>query len=557
MFNLKRTSLDNFRVFNTAANIEFSQITVLTGANNSGKSSVFKALLLLKENLKNGLFHDLNFAVGNHNLGDFSSTKSRSSTGNNTLKFTLDMVAGDEDTIRTELHYSPYPNFPEKAFIRFLGISWLDNGEEADLIRIERMVDDEQFPVESFSITVNIGNFITHKFQEYSYLLQERELAVKLSEANANLAGFAGTLDLSLYQYSVEGVSGKLGDYSNVDSLLLTPLGDFAMWDLLGENEFWQSGSGRMFLLEYSKFGTDDPDDDEMDHRREAADYIFDEVLDISGLTYKMQEWIEPVMEYHLVNQIADIQHLSAFRGNSKRIFSLVDDNSLDSILFEFIQRYDKLKPNERTFLHTWISRFGIGDELIVQRLSGIGTIVKVKREGELYDLTDLGFAFAQLLPIILKVILVIHAAVNELSEIRFDLGDEDESESDALKRWDENIMYYPTLLLIEEPESHLHPKLQAELADFFAAASSRYNIQFAIETHSEYLIHKLRYLVLKKVMQPEDVNIYYIDGLNPKASGKIRNIRIREDGSLTNDFGSGFLDESGKWMELLKVTYN
>ncbi|MBD0258378.1 MAG: AAA family ATPase, partial [Cytophagales bacterium] len=52
---------------------------------------------------------------------------------------------------------------------------------------------------------------------------------------------------------------------------------------------------------------------------------------------------------------------------------------------------------------------------------------------------------------------------------------------------------YNPTLLLIEEPESHLHPKLQADLADFFAAASSRYNLQFAIETHSEYFIHKLR----------------------------------------------------------------
>ena len=40
-------------------------------------SSLFKSLLLLKENLRNGLFSDLNFAVGNHNLGDFNSTKSR------------------------------------------------------------------------------------------------------------------------------------------------------------------------------------------------------------------------------------------------------------------------------------------------------------------------------------------------------------------------------------------------------------------------------------------------------------------------------------------------
>jgi predicted ATPase len=555
MFYLKKIALDNFRIFNSDTHIHFSQITVLTGANNSGKSSLFKSLLLLKENLRGGLFSDLNFAVGNHNLGDFNSTKSRVNAGNNTVKFTLDMIAGGEDTIRLELHYSPYPNFPEKAFIRYLGVDWLENGEAFDLIRIERVLDDQQFPIESFNISVNLRNFITHKFTEYAYLIDPKALQKKLAAANEHLPSLAEHIDLSLYQYAIEGVSGKLGDYSDVDSLLSTPLGDFAMWDLLGENPFWQSQDGRLFLLEYNDYNLDDPDEDEMGYRRQAVEYIFDEVLGVSGLTYKMQEWIEPVLEYHVVSQIADIQHLGAFRGNSKRIFSLVDENSLDSILFDFIQRYDKLKPNEKTFLDTWISRFGIGEELLVQRLSGIGTIVKVRREGELYDLTDLGFAFAQLLPIILKVILVIHGAVNELSEIRWD--EEEESEAEALKRWDEKIIYNPTLLLIEEPESHLHPKLQADLADFFAAASSRYNMQFAIETHSEYFIHKLRYLILKKVLPADAVNIYYIDGLNPKASQKIRDIRIREDGSLTNDFGSGFLDESGKWMELLKVTYN
>jgi len=386
-------------------------------------------------------------------------------------------------------------------------------------------------------------------------------LKKKLAAANRSLASLADHLDLNLYQYSIEGVSGKLGDYSDVDSLLTTPLSDFTMWDLLGENEYWQSQAGKMFLLEYNEYNPDESDEDELDHRRQAVEYIYDEVLGMSGLAYKMQEWIEPVLEYHIVNQIADIQHLGAFRGNSKRIFSLVDENSLDSILFDFIQRYDKLKPNEKAFLDTWIGRFGIGDELQVQRLSGIGTIVKVQREGELYDLTDLGFAFAQLLPIILKVILVIHGAVNELSEIQFDMDfDNDfdeEKKREALKEWDEGIVYHPTLLLIEEPESHLHPKLQAELADFFAAASNRYNIQFAIETHSEYFIHKLRYLILKKVLPADAVNIYYIEGPNQKVSRKIRNIRIREDGTLTNDFGAGFLDESGKWMELLKVTYN
>jgi AAA15 family ATPase/GTPase len=73
-------SLENFRVFEQKTTFEFAPITILTGANNSGKSSVFKALNLLSENAKKGnFFEELDFLLGNHNLGDFKNSITKKS----------------------------------------------------------------------------------------------------------------------------------------------------------------------------------------------------------------------------------------------------------------------------------------------------------------------------------------------------------------------------------------------------------------------------------------------------------------------------------------------
>lgn len=74
---LKALTLTNFRVFKEETEIPFSPLTIITGANSSGKSSVFKALMLLQESLKekdNNLAR-LNFTSGKHVLGTFESVR--------------------------------------------------------------------------------------------------------------------------------------------------------------------------------------------------------------------------------------------------------------------------------------------------------------------------------------------------------------------------------------------------------------------------------------------------------------------------------------------------
>ena len=105
---------------------------------------------------------------------------------------------------------------------------------------------------------------------------------------------------------------------------------------------------------------------------------------------------------------------------------------------------------------------------------------------------------------------------------------------------------YEPKTICVEEPEVHLHPKYQSLLADMFVEAYQKYNIHFIIETHSEYLIRKLQVMVADKenALSPNDVSLNYVEKDENGVSTN-RQIKIEEDGSLSDSFGAGFYDEA------------
>ena len=88
-----------------------------------------------------------------------------------------------------------------------------------------------------------------------------------------------------------------------------------------------------------------------------------------------------------------------------------------------------------------------------------------------------------------------------------------------------------------------MHPNFQSKLADVFCLALTKYGVSFIIETHSEYLIRKLQYLVMKKELLKDKIFIYYLDKANDLSS--VSKIEIKENGYLTKNFGTGFLDEA------------
>ena len=86
-------------------------------------------------------------------------------------------------------------------------------------------------------------------------------------------------------------------------------------------------------------------------------------------------------------------------------------------------------------------------------------------------------------------------------------------------------------IFLLQQPEVHLHPRAQAELASLFVASYKKNNNCFMIETHSDYIIDRIRILAKKQVIDPDDVSILYF--APERNSVKIHNIGLDGNGDL------------------------
>lgn len=89
-------------------------------------------------------------------------------------------------------------------------------------------------------------------------------------------------------------------------------------------------------------------------------------------------------------------------------------------------------------------------------------------------------------------------------------------------------------LIIIEEPESHLHPYAHAQVAQLlFESFESDKNKKYLIETHSQNFVLRMRRLVAEKKLKPEDLAIYYVDFDEEKNESSIERIFVDEFGRV------------------------
>ena len=237
-----------------------------------------------------------------------------------------------------------------------------------------------------------------------------------------------------------------------------------------------------------------------------------------------------------------------------QRLYSLEDENKLSVALGKVIKRGVILNTLSKNgfietgdFVNKWLGEFKIADKIRIEGTEeGIGIKVFIVKGKEKRLLADEGYGITQLASLFIQI----ENNIIENTRVRYE-----KVHTGISSYIKDSCHYQPSYITIEEPENHLHPKYQSLLADMFVEAYQVYNIHFIIETHSEYLIRKLQVLVADKEneLTPNDVSLNYVE----KDDGGIshnRQIKIQEDGRLSEPFGPGFFDESKTLvMQMLK----
>jgi predicted ATPase len=164
-----------------------------------------------------------------------------------------------------------------------------------------------------------------------------------------------------------------------------------------------------------------------------------------------------------------------------------------------------------------WLQYLGVAESVASKDKGKLGHELKVSLVNSdiEHDLTHVGVGVSQVLPILVVCL----------------LADQDAT------------------LVFEQPELHLHPKVQTLLGDFFLSMALS-NKQCIVETHSEYLIDRLRFRIAaaSETNPLTDLSrIYFVEKSNMGSAFK--EVEVNDYGAIV-DWPNGFFDQSQQQAE-------
>ncbi len=108
------------------------------------------------------------------------------------------------------------------------------------------------------------------------------------------------------------------------------------------------------------------------------------------------------------------------------------------------------------------------------------------------------------------------------------------------------------TIILIENPEAHLHPKGQVKMGQLLGLAASG-GVQVVIETHSDHVLNGIRLAVHGGKLDPKDVQLHYFQRQNKEGQAvtEVISPKIDRNGRIDR-WPDGFFDEWDNSLEIL-----
>lgn len=562
----------NFRRFATFPEMDLGDITLLVGGNNSGKSTLVKALLLCVDNLK------LMSSYTKTNIFEFGAPKFRfdanewhdvkiktfSRAIHNKPVPVIDLGSDEEKTeLPSEMRFVfsigsfrfVFDVYGERDGDEVTGeVSYISIEDRGNMVKYDISFKSHNMCYSVLGSTSERETLIKRLYRDYKSAKEELE---KLSDEGSDIAA------ISSQSEKVASLEKRIEEFVNPDDNELPEDFDYEQalrqqflkfhaheytttsWENLPLEFYYSQLKGNLLVdlignfIQFAKNpGAAAPKDIEDPNEYGVA---MQEYMRIQAAREDLKQEEDKIRKSQEdLKALLDsfrIEYITAHAANQNTIYNTADRNDyIAQTVHGFVRAKIGRGQKEYVFVTDWMRKFGVGHDFDVISIDGEAYRVKIKdKDDSTVNLADKGMGSIQLMILLLRLATI--------------LREYEPQNIVALEESDQ--LRYPTII-IEEPEQNLHPKVQSQLADLFLYLNKEYHCKFVVETHSEYLIRKTQVLVSKEnfednfsMKENNPFMVYYFNGEDEKKP--YYPMEYRTDGNFSNEFGTGFFDAATK----------
>lgn len=424
---LDQISLKGFKCFTENTTVDFSKITLLTGENSSGKSSlIYGILCALQSNFPLHLSPNGDYV----NMGDFREMAFGHEIDNSiemTFKFGI-----PDDSYNVETHWKANPKniMPEISYLKIK-----TNNLNLEIIKNQKYILNAQFDLNSISgkneakliemVTSFVDSLTSADLVPASKTSQSQNAKEKFSFKDVKDLSFKDLEELEKKLVETKNIQVKIwiNSIANYFKLLEKNMNYISSFRLQPERTYYQKTNTDIKV-------------------RKHGDNTVDQILEWrSNRSVEFKELVGALRDLKLLNLVT----MRKFSGG-------------------------RFEPR-----------------------------IEIRSGGVWASLADVGFGISQFLPII-------------VADLQLPKG---------------------STLLVSQPEIHLHPSVQADMGDYFVGQVKKKDKRYILETHSEYLMNRIRKSIVKGTLKEEDVSVYYFENI---AKGtRLHRINFTKDGEIKN----------------------
>lgn len=497
---IESLSLQNYKAFENVT-IPIKPLTILLGANSVGKSSIIQMLMLLHQTAEErySIYTSAFKIYGRYvNVGSYENLI-KDKDKSQTLIVKVDFCS-EEIQYRLKKSKQDFTSRFKRASGAFSKSEYLSlfetNVETRDGFKnfVSQFVSAIK---KTLSKDIHILQFLQYRLDLHINLLDEKIETdiMRAYDLRDILSQNPGTEYSVVFQLQAEG------DFLRIRRFVCMLNSGYVILDVERKTE--------KNIKISSDFSLNAKDIDHLSSIVNLNNTIFD-IFVFKGDESEVESTLVSSFIYNLVSKILfslrddltgeSINYVSPLRAHPKRYYMLDKARmsiSLDTLDGDAIAEVLKENKEVKKQVNQWFSKFGF--KIDVNMLREVIHHMSVKQGGLDLDITDVGFGISQVLPIIIQGFLSAEES----------------------------------LTIIEQPEIHLHPTMQADLGDLFIDIVQNDRKKLVIETHSEYLLRRIRRRISEGKIDSKDVVICLFHARGKDKTAWVEVLEIGEKGDF------------------------